>query len=573
MKAAVYCGTRNLYPDMVTAAKSLLIHSDVEQIYFLIEDNEFPYELPPKTSTINISGQTYFVPDGPNYNTSWTYMVLIRAALSKVFPDLDTVLSLDVDTIVNENISDIWDIDLSDYYLAAGREPCKSRQDFLAINMGVALLNLKKLRDDHKDDEIIEALNTIQYDYNEQDCIAEKCQGHIFEFPPDYNMHNWADYDKAKHRKIYHFAAVKNWREFPLVKKYRDIEVKEFNVPDKFGLDIIIPAYNDLRGLKRTLDSIVFPEHEDWINIFVIDDCSTAYSAADFWQFARQYPTVFFKREETNYGPGGIRNIGRRESTQPYIMFIDCGDICLSKWALSEIQEALLTDTVPYIHQWPWVNGEWHTVSVENSRCTPGIIYKREFLDLYDIWYCTDGIGAYANEDVGFNHICFSILEHISTYDETPYYRFHELPIYKMVLDRNSLTHANGGEFNYKNQLPGLAKNSQFIIKQLAANKVNSEILLDELNTLLIALYRDFLYCTGKYKNYAEKHWPLLREFYLNTYQQYENMPYNNEHLSMAQGHRIKELLELNCCARPINVRRFIQELKNNENCPTYYLT
>jgi len=46
MRAAVYCGTRNLYKNMVIAAKSLLIHSNVEKIYFLIEDDIFPYEVP-----------------------------------------------------------------------------------------------------------------------------------------------------------------------------------------------------------------------------------------------------------------------------------------------------------------------------------------------------------------------------------------------------------------------------------------------------------------------------------------------------------------------------------------------
>jgi lipopolysaccharide biosynthesis glycosyltransferase len=94
-------------------------------------------------------------------------MVLIRAALSKIFSNLDTILSLDVDTIVNENISALWDIDLTNYYLAAVKEPDKTTDDFLYINMGVVLFNLKKLREDKKDDEIINALNTIYYDYNE----------------------------------------------------------------------------------------------------------------------------------------------------------------------------------------------------------------------------------------------------------------------------------------------------------------------------------------------------------------------------------------------------------------------
>ena len=56
MRAAVYCGTRNLYQDMMTAAKSLIIHSDVEKIYFLMEDDQFPYELPKEIECINISG-------------------------------------------------------------------------------------------------------------------------------------------------------------------------------------------------------------------------------------------------------------------------------------------------------------------------------------------------------------------------------------------------------------------------------------------------------------------------------------------------------------------------------------
>jgi len=37
--------------------KSLLIHSNVEKIYFLIEDDEFPYKLPPEVECINVSKQ------------------------------------------------------------------------------------------------------------------------------------------------------------------------------------------------------------------------------------------------------------------------------------------------------------------------------------------------------------------------------------------------------------------------------------------------------------------------------------------------------------------------------------
>ena len=164
MKQAVYCGTRNVYADMIPSVKSLLINSDVDKIYLLIEDDIFPYELPDCVETINVSGQQYFDHDSPNYNNSWTWMVLMRAALHRVF-DSDRILSLDIDTIAEKDISDLWDLPIEDYYLAGVREPHKS-SNRLYINAGVMLLNLEKLRDG-KGDEIITALNTKKYNFNE----------------------------------------------------------------------------------------------------------------------------------------------------------------------------------------------------------------------------------------------------------------------------------------------------------------------------------------------------------------------------------------------------------------------
>jgi len=49
-------------------------------------------------------------------------MVLLRAAYTKIFPQLDRILSIDMDTIVNENISNLWELDLTEYYIAAVEE-------------------------------------------------------------------------------------------------------------------------------------------------------------------------------------------------------------------------------------------------------------------------------------------------------------------------------------------------------------------------------------------------------------------------------------------------------------------
>ena len=103
-KAACYAATRNLYGEMVGAAKSLLAHSDVDRIYFLAEDDELPVWLPDCIEVLNVSRQAFFRPSGPNFRSGWTWMVLMRAALHRVFPSFDRILSLDVDTIVREDI-------------------------------------------------------------------------------------------------------------------------------------------------------------------------------------------------------------------------------------------------------------------------------------------------------------------------------------------------------------------------------------------------------------------------------------------------------------------------------------
>ena len=153
MKAAVYTGSRNLYPYMVPAIKSLLIHSDVDKIYLYIQDDQFPEYLPPNIQIRNATNQKYFRKYSPNLNSKFTYLAMMRAALAKEFPDLDKILSLDVDTIVVKNISDVWNLPIQDYYFAASREPLRSKGGEyytcdLYVNTGVCLYNLKQLSHD-----------------------------------------------------------------------------------------------------------------------------------------------------------------------------------------------------------------------------------------------------------------------------------------------------------------------------------------------------------------------------------------------------------------------------------------
>ena len=172
MKAAAYCATRNLYPDLIPAIKSLLMHSDVDKIYLLIEDDAFPEPLPDACECINVSRQMWFRPGGPNWSQKWTWMVLMRCALTKILPEtLDRVLSLDADTIVERDISELWDLDLTGWFLAAVREPRKSSPKTSYFNAGVVMYHLAQLRAEGMDDKLIRALNEKAYECTDQDAI------------------------------------------------------------------------------------------------------------------------------------------------------------------------------------------------------------------------------------------------------------------------------------------------------------------------------------------------------------------------------------------------------------------
>ena len=230
MKYAVYTATRNHYDKMMASVKSLLVNSDVDKIYLLIEDDKFPGELPREAECINVSNQKYFRVMSPNNVYPWAYMSMMRAALCKVLPDVDMVLSLDNDTIIDGDISGLWELPMEDYYFAAVPEPDRSQNGQIYTNIGVALFNLAKMRDG-KADEVIKALNWQRYYILEQDCLNEKCQGHILALPSTYNCSNFTA--PVKNPKVIHYAGIRDWMEMQAVEKYNNIPFGEIRKPKR----------------------------------------------------------------------------------------------------------------------------------------------------------------------------------------------------------------------------------------------------------------------------------------------------------------------------------------------------
>ena len=226
-KIAVYTGSRNIYDDMVMSAKSVVSNSDVDKIYFLIEDDAFPYDNPDIIETRNISDQTLFYPWGPNQKSKFTYFAMYRAALALEFPQYDRILSLDSDLVAVRDISHLWELPIDDYYFSASKEEHRSVAGMLYTNVGVALMNLKKIRDNNKANEYIDVLNRQQFDYVDQDVMNYLSQGYIYEMHSEYNANNWTN--PVQNPRIIHFAGMNRtaWHRHPSAKRFRDMSWDE----------------------------------------------------------------------------------------------------------------------------------------------------------------------------------------------------------------------------------------------------------------------------------------------------------------------------------------------------------
>ena len=456
MKAAVYAGTRNIYKDMLPSMKSLLRYSDVNKIYFLIEDDEFPYELPPEVECINVSNQKWFDSEGPNYICQWSHMILLRAALAQLFPHLDRILSLDCDTIVRDNISDLWDLPLDGYYFAGVHEPKKSSETFRYINAGVLMFNLKKIREDHKDEEYIYNLNNCFRYFPEQECFSALSQGQILELPSKYNLSSVSL--PSTEEKIIHFAAYKQWPTLKLVSEYRDMPL-------------------------------------------------------DFER--NQYNTI--------------------ELNKTHMLFIPPGAI-IPQENIDLIVNLIKQNPIGYMYLW-------------GENC---LVLKTEYIERYDIDTHLSVHGL-----ICLSQTILSYLQQIEACKRV--FTFRE----NIII--------------YTEDFPSLVKNTikdyYYLLKKCKSLKIPTPYIIRELNYRIVWIYWLFLRTIHEYPELRETNWHYMKEFYNNCYSKYELIgsqtlaePYYKYNTQLILPHMREWKTHLN-----ININRFLQDLKTNENLPERY--
>lgn len=233
MKHAVYSGTRNLYEPMVLAAKSLVANSSVDRVHFLIEDDEFPFELPQMVDVMNVRDYAVekFPDSGINADTHFTRMALVRVCYDELFPNVDRIVQLDADTVCIDNVDELWRLDMDDLWFRAAEETLSGYNPYRADsyhNVGVCVFNLAQMRKDGARERLVSFINTVRCNCVEQDAL--NYYGTMFQrigdLPVRYNENRATGY--TDNPAIQHYVGYMDWLTNPnlprreYLKLYRD---------------------------------------------------------------------------------------------------------------------------------------------------------------------------------------------------------------------------------------------------------------------------------------------------------------------------------------------------------------
>lgn len=240
------------------AITSILKNKDKEAIYniYLIADNISENNIVKIKSlecenfNINVvhykNDFSYLKKDYLHVSTS----AIIKFMLPEVLKDLDKVLYLDGDIVVQNDLLELFSINIEDYYAAVVKDMSPvlmyipSQLTVLNLNhkayfnSGVMLLNLKKLREDNIAAELIEYRHNGKNFFMDQDalnvCFKEKVK-YISMF---YNLRT-ADTERFSLEQIlnfYNLKSIKNKKD--LIKKAAIIhfagKIKPWNTYNKY---------------------------------------------------------------------------------------------------------------------------------------------------------------------------------------------------------------------------------------------------------------------------------------------------------------------------------------------------
>ena len=177
-------------------------------------------------------------------------------------------------------------------------------------------------------------------------------------------------------------------------------------------VSIIIPVYNAYDKIDKCINSIINQTYKN-LELILINDGSKDDSIKKLKEYEKKYKIIRVIDKE-NEGVSKTRNLGIKEATGKYIMFIDNDDYIDNDYVENYIKAIIENNSDVVISGFRRVNNEGkelYKMTLKNTYWSRYIIitpwariYRREFLIKNKIEFFSYGIG----EDVYFNLSLYS---------------------------------------------------------------------------------------------------------------------------------------------------------------------
>lgn len=178
-----------------------------------------------------------------NINSKYTPYSLLRLLITKLNLDIDKILYLDTDIVALEPLTDLYQLDISNYEIAMVKD--HMGKIFIGpkyCNSGVMLININECNKTKLFDKCIECINTKDLSFPDQDAI-NKCINKKLIIPKKYNEQRKIKKDTT----LKHFCKGIRWLPFKIynVKPWNIEEFRKFYKTNL--LDDLIDKYQKLK--------------------------------------------------------------------------------------------------------------------------------------------------------------------------------------------------------------------------------------------------------------------------------------------------------------------------------------
>ena len=136
--------------------------------------------------------------------TDWriTTQAYYRFSLGELLPNINKIIYFDTDIIVYKDLSNFYNLNFEGKMIlgqATYGNKNAQKHGFHRINTGVLLLNLKSMRENKFEEQVIKIIKKgLKLSYHDQTLLNDFFKQYIGIFPPEYHTRPWSNYKEMK---------------------------------------------------------------------------------------------------------------------------------------------------------------------------------------------------------------------------------------------------------------------------------------------------------------------------------------------------------------------------------------